>query len=592
MRTSIEPREVGVGMARRIMGRARGTAILVLLAVVWGQAAEGQSLHTIVEPRGRVFPAVGPGVTVLKGDSSGHYYILAKPASFVSIYGLDGNLVGRIPNANSSGAVIRYAVDIDLSADGLLFVADRGANAVEIFNPDGSLVSKIPVLAPTSVVALPGGQFAVTSLTSKRLVQILDEKGKLVRSFGDPADLDADTQKQSLVDWGKIVASPAGDIYFAFTSLPDPMLRKYDRYGYVSYEASVPKNFLDASRTVPNDRVEVRLNLTHLSLSDQAAGWVSMGSSGDVKFGGGVGTGLSRILGSGGGFGRAGMQSSAWQQGLANTAGGPAGSSVGGTFSGQVTNEGTQFQFGAGNISSMGGGRRGRNASFSNNNNFDQQEPQGSAVQWLSAGNDDADQYASQSSQILSFTGVDSASQPGTSGGTDATADFSQDLGLSAGTLFNSVSFQTQGSSAIFGGSFPGGGFRFAHPNLGSGPGEHGSSTGSHYFGDARFGPHGRFGAGEADFTATLRVNLGDLGGSSADKATITAASVDPTTRELWAGIGDALIHFSQDGNPIEIYYLTMKGGVPLKPSAVLIEPDRFLIAADPWGIFEFPRPQ
>ena len=42
----------------------------------------------------------------------------------------------------------------------------------------------------------------------------------------------------------------------------------------------------------------------------------------------------------------------------------------------------------------------------------------------------------------------------------------------------------------------------------------------------------------------------------------------------------------------MEVYYLTMKGGARLKPTAVLVEPDRFLIAADPWGIFEFTRPK
>jgi hypothetical protein len=85
-------------------------------------------------------------------------------------------------------------------------------------------------------------------------------------------------------------------------------------------------------------------------------------------------------------------------------------------------------------------------------------------------------------------------------------------------------------------------------------------------------------------------VNLGDLGGASTDKPAITATAVDPSTGELWAGIGDTLIHFSKEGNPEEVYYLTMKGGGALKPTALLIEPDRFLIAADPWGIFEFPR--
>ena len=159
------------------------------------------------------------------------------------------------------------------------------------------------------------------------------------------------------------------------------------------------------------------------------------------------------------------------------------------------------------------------------------------------------------------------------SGQTDAAADANQDLGFSAGALFNSVTFQTLGSSAIAGG-FPGGGMRFGHPNLG-GPGGQGPSSfgsGAH-MGAEHFGPHGRFGAGDSDFTATLRVNLGDLGGGFSEKPTITATAVDPATQELWAAVGDALVHFSKGGDPVEVYYLTLKGGAPVKPSAILVEP-------------------
>ena len=86
-------------------------------------------------------------------------------------------------------------------------------------------------------------------------------------------------------------------------------------------------------------------------------------------------------------------------------------------------------------------------------------------------------------------------------------------------------------------------------------------------------------------------MNLGDLGNKLTDKSVITAVGIDPTTHEIWAGIGDTLVHFSKTGDPLEIYNLTMKGGTPLKPTAILVEPDRFLIAADPWGVFEFARP-
>jgi hypothetical protein len=85
-------------------------------------------------------------------------------------------------------------------------------------------------------------------------------------------------------------------------------------------------------------------------------------------------------------------------------------------------------------------------------------------------------------------------------------------------------------------------------------------------------------------------LNIGDLGHKSGDKPTITAVGVDPVSHEIWAGIGDALAHFSKNGDLLEIYYLTMKGGGSLKARAVLVESDRILVAADPWGVFEFAR--
>ena len=108
-------------------------------------------------------------------------------------------------------------------------------------------------------------------------------------------------------------------------------------------------------------------------------------------------------------------------------------------------------------------------------------------------------------------------------------------------------------------------------------------------FGDGQFRPH-RFGAGEGDVSATMRVNLGDLGSSAAEeKAKITATAVD-ASGDLWVAVGDALVHYSKDGIALDAYYLALKGGQPLKPTALLVEPDRFIVAADPWGIFEFSR--
>ena len=127
---------------------------------------------------------------------------------------------------------------LDLDPDGRLFVADRGANAVKLFDPDGSPVATIPVVAPTSLVALSGGEFAVVSLRSDHLVSIFNVHGELVRSFGDLAGAGAIGQNP-LANRGRVSGDPAGHIYFAFSYLPEPTFRKYDRYGYAAFESRV-----------------------------------------------------------------------------------------------------------------------------------------------------------------------------------------------------------------------------------------------------------------------------------------------------------------------------------------------------------------
>jgi hypothetical protein len=554
-------------------------------------------------------------VTALKRDSAGRYYILAKPATVISIYDGEGNRIGQIPNANSHGAVIRYAVDFDLGPSGNLFVADRGANAIEVFGPDGSLVAKVPVVAPTSVVALSGGQFAVTSLASTRLVQVIGERGKAIRRFGDPQYITEDEAgNDRVIDWGKITGDAAGGLYFAFTSLPQPTVRKYDRFGYVAYETALPDNFFQAPDTGPRDRVELGLNFTELGLSERTGGWVSVGSSGDVKFGGGLGMGLNQVFASGGGYGRRSGQQGSWQSGFGGVPYNFGNNSLAGTVSGQLSSRGAQFHVGMGTLSGATGGSRGRGGAGGGTFS-DQSTGQGGGVlQFFGAGNsfaatqDDSTDEPSFTSQDLT---LDASSATDVFGSLDANGDptptgigsqptFGSPGAFTAWSILNARDFRPRGGSAPGGpngsGSPSGAGGRSGIANSfgggASAPGGRLTDFGSPGIEPrARFDPRRRFGAGTLGITATARVNLGDLGGNSEEKPQITAVSVDPSTQEMWAGIGDTLVGFSKDGTPIGVYYLTMTGGAPLKPSAVLVEPDRFLVAADPWGIFEFDRP-
>ncbi|HEY6442639.1 MAG TPA: hypothetical protein VIY66_04795 [Candidatus Acidoferrales bacterium] len=586
------------------------TIVLGLLVVSLSQPAQGQGIGSTLVPRARVFPSIGPGVSALKRDSAGRYYILATPASVISIYDRSGALIGKIPNANSHGATIKYAVDIDLGQDGRIFVADRGANAIEIFNPDGSLAARVPVVAPTSVVALSKNQFAVTSLTSTHLVEIIDERGKVVRSFGDPAYITDEASKNRLVDWGRIAGDSANSIYFAFTTLTEPTLRKYDRFGYVGYEADIPESFFSGGDSGPRDRVEFGLNFTDLSLSERTSSWVSVGTSGDVKFGGGVGMGLNQAFASGGGFGRDAQQAGS-QSSFSNTSYNFANDSLGGMFSGEVSSQGTRFHLGVGSLSGLGrGGRRGRGAAGATSS--DQLDDQGGILQFFGSGSS----FAAGSMQdnwggdlYVSAQDLNSDAIPGTdisallnssSNVTPPALAFNSTLGVpgafNAWSIFNARDFRPRGGFGWSGGLARASGQNGSSGSLGPSAAGAGfghqrfAGSGSDGFARGSF-PRWRFGAGATSIAATARVNLGNLGGNSTIKPEITAVSVDPATQEMWVGVGDALMSLSKDGTPIGIYYLTINGDVPLQPSALLVEPDRFLVAADPWGIFEFDRP-
>ena len=589
-------------------------------------AAEGQGIQTAIEARGRVLPAVGPGVETLKQDAAGNYYVLAKPANVIWVYSSDGKLAGQIPNAHSAGSAIHYAVDFDISPEGKIVVADRGANAVEVFAPNGSPVARVAVNAPTSVVALSGGQFAVTSLTSKRLVQVLDEQGNYVRSFGDPTEVPQGSDRKALADLGRISGDSTGHIFFAFTTVADPTLRQYDRYGYVAYEAQVPEEYFEQLRNTPADRLEVAFNVGRYSLYDQSQAWVSLGSSGNLKYGGGVGPGLvsefNRGGGGGGGFGRGGMRG---QEGNLLGApgafpGGLGGGPVAGVFSGQMAPNGdSSVQFGMGSLS--GGGRRGRGGGSTGDSSgssasgvslsfYGSQSRSGFGydpdfMESYSPGSQDFSVPADTQSTLFGDDGLGSSQETYIP---SATGQYGAEGGISGafilGSTVNSFAYRgREGGGGFFGGgnlpapstgplTIPGTSTgppsAVSTPKAGAGSG---AGAGPHEMGfESRYG-HGHFGGGDTSVGASLRVNLGDLGTNVADKPIITAVAVDPATQEVWAGIGDTLVHFNKSGEPVEMFSLTLKGGARLHPTAILIEPNRFLIAADPWGIYEFAPP-
>src|SRR2546427_2010145 len=71
----------------------------------------------------------------------------------------------------------------------------------------------------------------------------------------------------------------------------------------------------------------------------------------------------------------------------------------------------------------------------------------------------------------------------------------------------------------------------------------------------------------------------------------VTAVGVDPVTQEIWVALGGLLLHFDRAGDRRSSYRTFTAEGARLEATAILVEPDRLLLAADPLGIYEFPRP-
>lgn len=606
-------------------------AVLIpLVCTAAPSSARAQGIENVLHSSARMFPEIGADVRVIKRDSAGRYYIIAKPPSVIWVYSATGQRLGQIPNSHSGAATIRYAVDLDLDSDGNLYVADRGSNAVDVFRPDGSLASRVPVQAPMSVVALPEGQFAVVTLHSESLVTIHDKKGREVDDFGNPQELGLSSTPQSLLDIGKIYGSPAGYIYFAFISAPDPTIRKFDRGGYVVYTTSLPARDFELAlpSSSADDRIQFGFNMMQMNFSDQVNAWTAVGTSGDVRFGSGVGTGLgARMRGgplgpggggfggppSGGGFGGPGPGGPG-PMGLFNDDNGAGGSPGmnGASVFGQGAFEHGQLHFNMGaNLTNARRFNRAPGASGAPNTNTNGNNPAGGNGSPPANGPDD---QQSASGDILQYNPPQLADDSGSAeetGTLSMSADnslSSEELGMippaantQLGTMFAGMGFQP--------GMFVGGqGFeprRFFRP-LGAGgppggppPGRFGGfggpprpGFGANGANGFHFGPPGRFGFGMYNVEASVRINLDRPKPQTNEKPTISAIAVDPLTGEVWAGIGNALVHLDGNGNEVATYYVATPEGRPLHPSAILVEKDRVLIADDPLGIFSFVLPE
>jgi len=215
----------------RAFPRSAAAAALLLFASL---SAASMADSEIIA-RARLFPSVASGVTAIRRDSAGRYLVLTQHGG-VDIFDSAGRPAGHVPADSSPSASIKFGSGLDVDARGDIYVADRASNLVSVYSSDGRLQRTIHIAGPTSVAALGGGDVAVASLHSRKLVTIFGPDGQVSSEFGEPAQISGRADLNRFANLGRLCRDSAGHIYYSFTYLPEPTVRRYDRFGYSDFQ--------------------------------------------------------------------------------------------------------------------------------------------------------------------------------------------------------------------------------------------------------------------------------------------------------------------------------------------------------------------
>jgi hypothetical protein len=230
-------------------------APLVCLAAIMSAAPAAAQADIDLDARQRLLPSVGTGVVALRRDTAGRYYVLTERGGAVEVFDAKGQPAGKIPAAPSKDAGLLSGVALDVDGLGRVYVADRAADEIKIFGPDGRFERHINIAGPVGLAVLPGGEVAVTNLHSQKLVTVFDAQGRVTREFGDPVDISARAELNRYANIGRLAHDLAGHLYYSFTYLPEPTLRRYDRFGFSDLEIAL--NTLDFLATAQATRREI-----------------------------------------------------------------------------------------------------------------------------------------------------------------------------------------------------------------------------------------------------------------------------------------------------------------------------------------------
>src|SRR5207245_9885986 len=131
-----------------------------------------------------------------------------------------GKSIGQIPRDTApKGSELVYGESFDVDRECHLAVSDRGENAVKVYSPNGLLATTIPVSGPASVALLTGGEVAIASPNTPRLITVYDLAGRQEREYGDREVIDDRGEDNNHVNIGHLEADENGDTDFTFASM-------------------------------------------------------------------------------------------------------------------------------------------------------------------------------------------------------------------------------------------------------------------------------------------------------------------------------------------------------------------------------------
>ena len=223
-----------IPLSARAMFRGTAATAVVLAAALSAQAM----LDSELIARARVFPSITSGVTAIRRDAAGRYVVLTERAG-AEIFDAKGQPAGHAPSDPGPGAAILFGADLDVDEQGRIYVADQAKNSVEVFSREGRLEREIRITGPTSVAVLGEGEVAVASLRSSKLVTVFGPLGQVVREFGEPEQISGRAELNRYANIGRLCRDSSGRLYYSFSYLPEPTVRRYSRFGYSDFQLVV-----------------------------------------------------------------------------------------------------------------------------------------------------------------------------------------------------------------------------------------------------------------------------------------------------------------------------------------------------------------